>query len=52
MFTAGSGAARDFAREGQSPDVHWTAPFVNFRTVEIDIKHQRKILARWFLGRP
>jgi len=37
---------------GQSPNVHWTALFVYFRTVKIDIKHWRKILARWFQGGP
>jgi len=29
----------------QSPDVRSTVPSVYFRTVEIDIKHHRKVLA-------
>jgi len=35
---------------GQPPDVRATVPSVWFRTVEIDIKHQRKILASLFQG--
>jgi len=31
--------------KGQPPDVRPTAPSVYFRTVEMDVKHQRKILA-------
>jgi len=35
-------------RRGQSPDVPPSVPSVYFRTVEIYIKHQRKILASLF----
>jgi len=36
---------------GQPPDVRPTVPSVYFRTVEIDIKHQRKTPASLFRGR-
>jgi len=46
----GSVAARNFVRAGPEPDVRPTVPSLCFRTVEIDIKHQRKILASLFRG--
>jgi len=35
---------------GQPPDVRWTVPSVYFRTVEMDIKRQEKIVASLFRG--